>query len=72
MMVGGAVGALYASIMGVKAYALIPVANFLALTSFAGGSTANLINGILCGVISLVVAAVVTYIICRKDPKIDE
>ena len=72
MMAGGAAGALYASIMGVKAYALIPVANFLALTSFAGGSTANLINGILCGVISLVVAAVVTYIICRKDPKIDE
>lgn len=72
MMAGGAAGALYASIMGVKAYALIPVANFLALTSFAGGSTANIINGVISGVIALIVAAVITYILCIKDPKINE
>ena len=71
-MAGGAAGALYASIMGVKAYALIPVANFLALTSFAGGSTANIINGVISGVIALIVAAVITYILCIKDPKINE
>ncbi len=59
---GGFVGALYAAITGVKAYAMFPVASFIALSSYSGGSTANLVNGILSGIIAIVVAAVVTYV----------
>lgn len=42
---------------------MVPVANFLALTAYVGGSTANIINGIISGAIALIVAAVATYII---------
>ena len=69
MAAGGAAGALYAALMGVKAYALVPVASFLALTAYAGGNSANFINGIIGGVISIVVAAAVTYFLCRGDNK---
>lgn len=63
LMVGGLAGGIYAAITGVTAYALVPVANFLALTAYFGGSTANLINGIISGLIAIVVAGVVTYFI---------
>lgn len=63
MMIGGFAGGLYAGIVGLKAYAMVPVASFLCLFSFAGGSTSDLINGVITGVISFVVAAVVTYFI---------
>ena len=66
---GGAAGGLYAGLLGVKAFQLVPVANFLALTAYVGGNTANVINGVISGVISIVVAAVVTYILCRGDSK---
>ena len=69
MAAGGAAGALYCSLLGVKAYALVPVANFLALTAYAGGNTANFINGIIGGIISIVVAAGVTFVLCRGDNK---
>ena len=69
MVAGGAAGALYASLLGAKAYALVPVASFLALTAYAGGNSANFINGIIGGVISIVVAAAVTYVLCRNDKK---
>lgn len=69
MAAGGAAGALYAALLGVKAYALVPVASFLALTAYAGGNSANFINGIIGGVISIVVAAAVTYVLCRGDNK---
>ena len=63
MMIGGFAGALYAGITHVTAYVMVPVANFLALTAYVGGSTANIINGIISGAIALIVAAVATYII---------
>lgn len=63
MMIGGFAGALYAGITHVTAYVMVPVANFLALTACVGGSTANIVNGIISGVIALIVAAVATYII---------
>lgn len=63
MMIGGFAGGLYAAIVGLKAYAMIPVASFLCIFSFAGGPTSDLINGIITGVISFVVAAVVTYFV---------
>ncbi|ALS00192.1 PTS fructose transporter subunit IIB [Enterococcus silesiacus] len=63
LMAGGFAGAVYASLTGVTAYALVPVANFLALSSYAGGSTTNLINGIISGIIAIVVAAAITYFV---------
>lgn len=71
LIAGGFAGGLYAGIMGVKAYAFVPVASFLAMTSFAGGSVSNLVHGIISGVISIVVAAAVTFFLCR-DMKIEE
>lgn len=69
MAIGGAVGGLYAGLMGVKAYVSVPVANFLALTAYTGGSAANIINGVISGVIAIVVAALATYLICREPKK---
>lgn len=68
MMIGGFLGGLYAGIVHLTSYALVPVANFLALTSCIGGSTANFINGIITAVISIVGAAVATYVI-GLEPK---
>ena len=69
MAIGGAVGGLYAGLVGVKAYISVPVANFLALTAYTGGSAANIINGVISGVIAIVVAALATYLICREPKK---
>lgn len=66
MMVGGAAGGLYAGLLGVKAYVSVPVANFLALTAYTGGSAGNIIHGVISGVISIVVATIVTYMLCRE------
>lgn len=68
MIAGGAAGGLYAGLMGVKAYNLVPVASFLAVTSFAGGEgAANMVNGVIAGGIAIAVAAIVTYILCRDS-----
>lgn len=69
MAAGGFAGGLYAGLMGIKAYVSVPVANFLALTAYTGGSSSNIIHGVISGVIAIVVAAAVTYILCR--PKAD-
>ena len=69
MIAGGAAGGLYAGLLGVKAFQLVPVANFLALTAYVGGNSANVIHGVISGVISIVVAAIVTFVLCRGDSK---
>ncbi len=66
MAIGGAAGALYASLMGGKAYASVPVASFIALTGYAGGDTMNFVHGIISGIVAIVVAAIATYILCRE------
>lgn len=63
MMAGGFAGGLYGAITGLTAYAIVPVANFLCLLGYAGGSQMNFINGIISAVVSFVVAAIVTYIV---------
>ncbi|WP_057769043.1 PTS transporter subunit EIIC [Lactobacillus selangorensis] len=63
MMIGGFLGGLYAGATHVTAYVLVPVANFLALTGYVGGSTANFVNGVISGVIAFTGAAVATYMI---------
>ena len=72
MMIGGFAGGLYAGIVGLKAYAMVPVASFLCVFSFAGGPTSDLINGVITGVISFVVAAVATYFIGYEKKKVKD
>lgn len=61
LIAGGFAGGLYAGIMNVTCYAMVPVASFIGLTGFVGGSTANLVNGVIACAIGFVVATVVTY-----------
>ena len=63
MMIGGFAGGIYAAITHVSAYVVVPVANFMCLSGYVGGSTANLINGVISGAIALIVAAIATYMI---------
>ncbi|MDD7282061.1 PTS transporter subunit EIIC [Floccifex sp.] len=61
LFAGGFAGALYCAIMGVASYAMVPVASFVALSGFAGGPAGNFTQGVIGGVIAIIVAAVVTY-----------
>lgn len=69
MAIGGAAGGLYAGLMGVKAYVMVPVANYLALTAYTGGNASNIINGVISGIVAIVVAAIATYLLCREPKK---
>lgn len=60
MVAGGLVGGAYAGLMHVGVYTMSP-ANILSFTGFIGDSQANLVNGIIAIVLSMVVSAVVTY-----------
>ncbi|MDF9823971.1 PTS system beta-glucosides-specific IIC component [Breznakia sp. PF5-3] len=71
MMAGGFVGGLYAGLLNVGTYALVPVASFLCLTSFAGGPTSNLVHGIIASVIAFIVSAAVTYLFGFKKDEVD-
>lgn len=59
--IGAFVGGACGGILNVCAYS-ITSSNFLALLSFSGGTTANLLNGIISCAVSLVVGAVTTYL----------
>ncbi|GIN62473.1 PTS fructose transporter subunit IIB [Robertmurraya siralis] len=74
MIAGGFAGGFYAGLFGVTAYAMIPVANFLNILGYVGGSTANLVHAVISVLISIVVAAVVTYFFGFKkdDPLIQK
>ena len=61
LLAGGCAGGLYGGITGVISANLVPSTNFLSALAFTGGTSANLINGLIgCG-IAVVAAAVVTY-----------
>lgn len=59
---GGFAGALYGGITHITAYALIPIASFLNLFAYVGGGNANIVNAIITAALSVVVAAIVTYL----------
>lgn len=61
LMIGGFAGGLYAGITGVTAHTLVPVASFLSMTAFVGGTTSNLVNGLISCLIAFIVTAVITY-----------
>ena len=67
MMCGGFVAGLFASIVGLQVYNFLPVASFLALLSFVGGSTLNLIYAIIGAIIAFIVSALVTYILDIRE-----
>lgn len=67
MVIGGFVGGLYAGVTGVTTYSLIPVASFISMTGFFGGTTANTINGFISCIIGFIVAAVVSYVLGVND-----
>lgn len=62
LMIGGAIGSLYAGITNVLYY-VMSSSNFLDLLAYTGGSTANLINGCIAMLLSMISAAVATYFI---------
>lgn len=62
MMLGGAVGSALSVILQAHVYSVVAHSGFLAALGFVGGSTTNTVLGILCAVISLLVAAVLTYL----------
>jgi len=72
MIIGGFAGGIYAGIMGVTAYTLIPVASVLCVLNFGGGTVSNLVQGAITVGISFVVAAIATYFLGFKkdDPLI--
>lgn len=62
LIIGGAVGGAYLGFTKVCSY-MMGSSNFLNLISFTGGTTANLVNGIIGCILALVAAAVATYFI---------
>lgn len=62
LMAGGFVGGLYGGITKVISATLVPSSSVTAVFAFLGRANSNFINGIVASVISLIVAAVVTYL----------
>ena len=61
MILGAFVGGVYASITSVTVY-IMTNANFLSLLGFVCGSKMNIINGVVSCILSMLVAAVFTYL----------
>lgn len=61
MWIGGFFGGLYAGLTKVTTYTLIPNGSFLTLASFLGGPMSNAVNGFISVLISVVIAAFLTY-----------
>lgn len=69
MMCGGLIAGLFASLVGLQVYNFLPVASFLGLLSFVGGSTLNLVYAIIGAIIAFVVSTIVTYILGIDESK---
>lgn len=71
LMVGGALGGLYAGLTHAYMYAM-GATNFLMVLSFSGATTANFVNGIIACIISVVGAAATTFLIGfdKNDPAV--
>lgn len=71
MAIGGFAGGLYGAIVGLTAYNVVPVASFLCVLGYSGGTTMNFVNAIISAAIAFVVSAVATYFIGleKKDKK---
>lgn len=72
IMAGGFVGGAYAGLTHVTKYVMGGASNVLELIGYTGGSTANLINGIIASVLAFVVSAVVVYFFGFSKDEIKE
>lgn len=61
LLLGGFIGGAYAGITNVCTYVLSS-GNFLSLLGYTGGTTANLVNGVIACLLSLASAAIFTFI----------
>lgn len=61
LILGGFVGGIYGGLTHVISATLVPSSSVTALFAFLGRSSANIVNGTIASIISLIVAAVVTY-----------
>jgi PTS system beta-glucosides-specific IIC component len=61
LLAGGAVGGAYAGITNVQMY-LLGSTNFLSLVGFAGGPISNTVNATIACLLSMIVAAIVTFL----------
>ena len=61
MLIGGAVGGLYAGITHVGCY-VMGTSNFLSILGLAIGGTANIVNGTIASLLAMGVTAVCTYL----------
>lgn len=62
LAIGGAIGGAYMGLFDVKSYVMTST-NFLGLLSYTGGSSANFVNGCIACLLSLISAAVATYLL---------
>lgn len=72
LIIGGAVGGAYLGLTGVQQYVMAAISNFLNALGFAGGTTANMVNGIVGCVLALVSAAVATYLIGFSKEELEQ
>lgn len=70
MIAGAIAGAIVAGATNATAYVMWS-SNILGITRFGGGSTENLVSGIIACAVALVVSAVVTFIVGYDEP-VDE
>lgn len=61
LMAGGFFGGIYGGLAKVISATLVPSSSVTALFAFLGKSPGNIINGVIASLISLIVAAVITY-----------
>lgn len=62
MMIGGAVGSALSVILQAHVYSAVAHSGFFAPLGFVGGSTTNTVLGFLCAIVSLLVAAILTFL----------
>ena len=61
LMAGGFLGGIYGGLTKVISATLVPSSSVTSLLTFIGKSSANIINGVIASLISLVAAALITY-----------
>lgn len=72
IIAGGFVGGAYLGISHACQYVLVTASNFLALIGYTGGSTMNLVNGIIGCVLGLVTSVIVVYFFGFSKEEIKE
>jgi len=72
LMIGGAIGGAYLGLTGARQYVIATTSNFLSVLGFIGGTTGNMVNGIIGCALALVAAAVATYFLGFSKDEIKE